>query len=80
MRRMETLGARIRRLRRAKKWSQDELGAKTGVRGQSIYRYEKGRQMPGAEALIRIADALEVSIDELVRGSALASSDPPEAA
>lgn len=61
------LGERIRQLRKERGWSQAELGSKVGTDSQRISRYENGRITPSVEALVRLADALEVSVDYLVR-------------
>jgi transcriptional regulator with XRE-family HTH domain len=61
------LGERIRQLRKEHGWSQAELGSKVGTDSQRISRYENGRITPSVEALVRLADALEVSVDYLLR-------------
>jgi transcriptional regulator with XRE-family HTH domain len=63
------LGERIRLLRKEHGWSQAELGAHVGTDSQRISRYENGRITPSVEALVRLADALEVSVDYLVKES-----------
>lgn len=64
------LGDRIRQLRKEHSWSQAELGAQVGSDSQRISRYENGRITPSVEALVRLADALQVSVDYLVRDGA----------
>jgi transcriptional regulator with XRE-family HTH domain len=60
------LGDNILRIRKKKDLSQAELGKLTGTSGDVIGRYERGEMMPSIEAVTKIADALEVSIDFLV--------------
>jgi transcriptional regulator with XRE-family HTH domain len=60
------LGERIRELRKEHGWSQAELGKLIGTDSQYVSRYENGRITPSADALIRIAAALEVSTDYLL--------------
>jgi transcriptional regulator with XRE-family HTH domain len=61
-----TLGQHITSLRKAKKFSQSELGKKVGTSGDIIGRYERDEVKPSIEVIIKIADALAVSIDYLV--------------
>jgi len=60
------LGERIRQLRKETGWSQAELADKIGVDAGRVSRYEAGRITPSAEALIRLAQVLNVSIDHLL--------------
>lgn len=59
------LGDRIKELRKERGWSQDELAAKAGSDARGISRYENGRITPSLDALVRIAEALNVSLDHL---------------
>lgn len=61
-----TLGQHITALRKAKKLSQSELGKQAGTSGDLIGRYERDEVKPSIEVIMRIADALNVSIDYLV--------------
>lgn len=61
-----TLGQHITSLRKAKDLSQGQLGKKVGTSGDIIGRYERDEVKPSIEVIIKIADALEVSIDFLV--------------
>lgn len=60
------LGERIRQLRKETGWSQAELADKIGVDAGRVSRYEAGRITPSADALIRLAQVLNVSIDHLL--------------
>jgi len=53
-------------LRKKKGISQAELGKMTGTSGDVIGRYERGDISPSIEAVAKIADALEVSVDYLI--------------
>jgi transcriptional regulator with XRE-family HTH domain len=64
------LGERIRQLRKEHGWSQAELGSQVGTDSQRISRYENGRITPSVDALVRLAEALGVSVDYLVREGA----------
>lgn len=60
------LGERIRELRKQAGWSQAELAEKIGVDAGRVSRYEAGRITPSAEALVRLGEVLNVSIDHLL--------------
>lgn len=64
----ETLGARIKRLRKGSKLSQSKLAEVAGMEfnGQAmISKYERDAQTPSADILKGIATALQVDISEL---------------
>lgn len=69
---VKDIGNRIAELRRERGLNQDELAELATLSRISIARYETGKIEPGAKALGRIADALEVSTDVL-----LGRSDKP---
>lgn len=51
--------------------TQAELGAKAGIAAGAVSHFETGQRIPSLESLVRLADALECSLDLLVgRGSA----------
>lgn len=60
------LGAKIAEVRRAKNWTQYDLGKKVGVGQSAIGHYEVGKVAVTLPMAIKIADALEVSMEELV--------------
>jgi transcriptional regulator with XRE-family HTH domain len=62
------LGVRIKQLREAKDWSQNELSRKAKVDQGLISRLEDGVGNPGLKTLAAIAKALRVTISELTRG------------
>jgi transcriptional regulator with XRE-family HTH domain len=61
-----TLGQQITVLRKKKKISQGELGKLVETSGDIIGRYERDEVKPSIEVVIRMAGALEVSLDFLV--------------
>lgn len=63
------MGARIRELRRARKWSQSDLARQIGVTKASVGQYESGDRSPSYEVLLRIADTFSVTADYLLRGN-----------
>jgi transcriptional regulator with XRE-family HTH domain len=62
----ESLGERLARLRKERGYTQVELAEKIGIVQTIISDYEKDRFRPTAEMIIRLAQALEVSTDELL--------------
>lgn len=58
----------IKILRKTKGWTQVELGKKIGVIQKVIADYENGISKPPVERLPALADALGVSVDDLLRG------------
>jgi transcriptional regulator with XRE-family HTH domain len=63
---MSLLGERIKELRKEKGWLQEELADKIGTDARQISRYENGRITPSTEAIVKLAEAFDVSIDYLL--------------
>jgi transcriptional regulator with XRE-family HTH domain len=64
---MDELSRRLRRIRRAKDWTQQELSKRAGVNAITISRIERGKaDQVYVETLMRLAQALEVSTDYLL--------------
>jgi transcriptional regulator with XRE-family HTH domain len=61
------VGNRIRKLRRAKGWSQQLLADHAELERAHLSRLEDGRKEAGLRVLERIATALDVGIEDLVR-------------
>ena len=61
-----TIGEGIKKARTEKGWTQAQLATEAGILSLSVSFYETGRTYPSVLNLISIADALEVSLDELV--------------
>jgi transcriptional regulator with XRE-family HTH domain len=62
----ELVGLNLRRLRRAKGLSQEELYAASGVSQQFISEIENGSRNPTIETLAILAQALKASVADLV--------------
>ncbi|HOI86144.1 MAG TPA: helix-turn-helix transcriptional regulator [Acholeplasmataceae bacterium] len=56
----------LREVRGKKGVTQADLSEKTGITQQQISRYETGSRVPTIDAAARIAEALSVTLDELV--------------
>lgn len=70
----KAFGARLKALRKQKGWAQKELAALVEIRFQQLNKYESGLNIPPAEMLIKLADALGVSVDFLLTGNPVEDS------
>lgn len=61
----QTLGSRIRIWRKRRNLSQVRLADLAGITQSTLSNYENGRREPAVSTLIRIAEVLDVSLDEL---------------
>ena len=62
-------GARLKKIRKEKRYHLAALAKETGLHWTSISSYERGKRDPGANALRKIALALGVSMDEFFDNS-----------
>lgn len=62
-----TTGQTIARARKAKGMTQEQLAERLGVTRQSVSRWESDTVYPETEKLIRLADLLGLTCDELLR-------------
>lgn len=65
----KALGIRIKALRKVRHWTQKELGQRLGIRFEQLNKYESGLNSPPVEMLVKLADALETSVDYLLTGT-----------
>jgi len=70
----KAFGSRLKGLRKQKNWSQKELAALVDVRFQQLNKYESGLNIPPAEMLVKLADALGVTVDFLLTGNPVEDS------
>lgn len=61
--------ARLRQLRKNRDWSQGQLAQKVQIDTQRISKYERGTTSPPIDVLVKLARALEVSLDYLLTGT-----------
>jgi len=62
----EAIGQRIRQYRQAKRLSQEMLSEKADVTPAHFSHIERGHTKPSLPTLIRIANALDITIDDLL--------------
>jgi transcriptional regulator with XRE-family HTH domain len=62
-----TLGDFLRDVRTAKKVSQVELAERTGLSRTTIARFESGTRSPFFTTAVKLARALDFSLDDLAR-------------
>ena len=65
---MISFGENLKRIRTDKKLSQGDLAKKVGMHATHISRYERDLTSPAIDALKKLAEQLEVSVDVLVYG------------
>lgn len=62
MYKLETIGSKIKELRRNRRLSQEELADIINVNFRTIQRIETGRNVPSLETLSKLAQAFEINI------------------
>ena len=60
-----TFGERLTQVRKKQKLSQSDIGKKIGINGDAYGRYERGEVRPTIEMAVKVAQALEISLDYL---------------
>ena len=60
-----TLGDRIKKFRKEREWTQDELAEKAGIHGRHLSKIENDHVMPTRKLRKRIAELFEISVEEL---------------
>ena len=59
----------LKRVRKSKQLSQEELAELLDVSRQAVSKWEQGICMPEAQMLLRLSEKLDVSLDELMSES-----------
>ncbi len=62
------IGMRIRHVRKAKSWSQDELAKKCGISMSFLGHIERGTRIMSLETFVNICGALDTNADALLWG------------
>jgi transcriptional regulator with XRE-family HTH domain len=63
----ETPGERLARLRKERAWTQIELAERVGITQTLLSDYERSRLRLNADMIVRFANALDVTTDELLQ-------------
>jgi transcriptional regulator with XRE-family HTH domain len=72
----ESFGERLARLRKARGFTQVQLGQRVGISRRMVAYYEGQADRPPAHVLDRIASVLQVSADQLLGIRALSAEVP----
>jgi transcriptional regulator with XRE-family HTH domain len=65
----KAFGGRLKELRKQKRWSQKEMAAKVDIRFEQLNKHESGLNIPPAEMLVKLTDALGTTADFLLTGN-----------
>lgn len=75
----EEIGARIREVREAKGWTQDDLAREARMSKSFLSEVETGKRNLSTESLLRVATALGASVEYLMTGQraeGISASEP----
>ena len=73
-------GGLIARRRKEKNWSQGELAERLHVTDKAVSKWETGRGVPSVDLLEPLAEALDLTVSELLSGRELTPEELPRAA
>jgi transcriptional regulator with XRE-family HTH domain len=62
---LQRIAANVRRRRKDREWTQEDLAEHAGIDEKQVQRIEAGRINIGVRSLLRVARALEVSLGDL---------------
>jgi transcriptional regulator with XRE-family HTH domain len=68
--------ALLKAKREARKMSSQDLALRVGVSGQKIEQWESGEARPQRDKWASLANALGITVDELIHGGALRRAEP----
>ncbi len=64
----------LQSLRELRGLTQAELGKRAGIAAASISHFETGQRAPSLESLVKLADALDVSVDVILGRASIESA------
>lgn len=67
---IETMGPRVRRLRKQRDWTQEELAEKVSVAVLTVGEWERENRAPTSANLMKLSEALGVPVHYLLYGEA----------
>ena len=56
----------LKRIRKEKGFSQEQLAVKLNIVRQTVSKWEKGLSVPDADLLMKLAEVLDVTVDDLL--------------
>jgi len=62
------VGRNVKRIRKERGWSQEELAFESGLHRTYISGIERGARNPTIVVLAKLASTLHVTVDQLVKG------------
>ena len=65
---LPTIGFQIQSLRKAKGYTQNQLGDMVGVSFQAVSKWERGETLPDIATFVILAEVLDATIDMLLHG------------
>jgi transcriptional regulator with XRE-family HTH domain len=71
------MGQRLKELRTARGMTQEALARAAGVGNDAVRNWERGRRTPMLDMAVKLADALECTLDELA-GRTVAEGPAPK--
>lgn len=74
---VRVLPRNLKELRELRSLTQAELAARAEMAAASISHFETGQRVPSLDSLVKLADALEVTVDTLLGRSPLESRVDP---
>jgi transcriptional regulator with XRE-family HTH domain len=74
---LQRLPQTLKDLRERRGLTQSELGALADMAAASVSHFETGQRLPSLDSLVKLADALEVSIDTLLGRAPMESRVDP---
>ena len=75
---LNTVGERINHIRTQKKLTLEVLAKQAGLSKSFLWEVEKGRSGISGTRLLNVADALDASVDYLLRGKTVVREQRPE--
>lgn len=63
----QVVGAKVEVARKAKGLTRFTLAASAGMRENTLYRIESGQNLPTLDNIVRLAAALDTTVDELTK-------------
>lgn len=73
---MLEIGANLRHWRHQRRFTQEDLARMVGVERTTVANWERGAKQPSLENLVRLSQALGVSLEELVLGCQRSAGKP----